>query len=183
MGRPFRKSLLHALNCEEYNPSRCSNAPVSPFFSQDSASRTIVPRLLAAGADLRRVHLVKVTLDGDEDGLVLPDDVPTLTEALAEAGYRNGILGKVGHLNPIERFAWFEQVGREVRQVTNTRVPEPSDRTSARGEMIDSFRVGFDGRLLKSTRFSIRQGPLVSFVTRRTGSPPLKANFSSATNR
>src|SRR3954471_3329351 len=34
------------------------------------------------------------------------DDVPVLTDLLRPAGYRAGILGKVEHLEPIERFSW-----------------------------------------------------------------------------
>jgi len=33
-------------------------------------------------------------------------DVPTLQEKLRDAGYMNGILGKVKHLAPIEKFCW-----------------------------------------------------------------------------
>lgn len=33
-------------------------------------------------------------------------DVPTLQESLRGAGYMNGILGKVGHLAPVEKFCW-----------------------------------------------------------------------------
>ena len=43
-------------------------------------------------------------------------DVPTLQERLHQAGYLNGILGKVEHLAPIEKFKWdmvrdFEELG------------------------------------------------------------------------
>lgn len=34
------------------------------------------------------------------------DEVPVLTDALREAGYHVGIIGKVNHLRPVERFAW-----------------------------------------------------------------------------
>jgi N-sulfoglucosamine sulfohydrolase len=34
------------------------------------------------------------------------DDVPTLQEALKAAGYHLGIMGKVGHLQPAEKFPW-----------------------------------------------------------------------------
>ncbi|GAB3261029.1 sulfatase [Arthrobacter pigmenti] len=34
------------------------------------------------------------------------DDVPVLTELLKLHGYSTGILGKVGHLQPVERFNW-----------------------------------------------------------------------------
>jgi N-sulfoglucosamine sulfohydrolase len=38
-------------------------------------------------------------------------DVPTLQEHLHAAGYMNGILGKVGHLAPVEKFPWTTNVG------------------------------------------------------------------------
>jgi N-sulfoglucosamine sulfohydrolase len=42
-------------------------------------------------------------------------DVPTLQEKLHEAGYANGILGKVGHLAPIDKFKWdFAKDGGEL---------------------------------------------------------------------
>lgn len=37
-------------------------------------------------------------------------DVPVLTDPLRAAGYRCGILGKVEHLAPVERFGWEHQV-------------------------------------------------------------------------
>lgn len=36
----------------------------------------------------------------------IAEDVPTLQEQLAAAGYLNGILGKVGHLAPQHKFCW-----------------------------------------------------------------------------
>ncbi len=36
----------------------------------------------------------------------IADDVPTLTEQLRAAGYRNGILGKEKHLQPMPRYYW-----------------------------------------------------------------------------
>lgn len=36
----------------------------------------------------------------------IADSVPTLTEVLREEGYYNGIIGKVEHCMPVERFAW-----------------------------------------------------------------------------
>lgn len=52
--------------------------------AEDSLSHTIVPRLLAAGADRNLVQGVKVTKDGDEDGLTLPDDVLALASKVKE---------------------------------------------------------------------------------------------------
>ena len=41
------------------------------------------------------------------------DDVPTLPETLGQAGYVNGILGKVEHLTPARKFPWDTAVGNE----------------------------------------------------------------------
>lgn len=41
------------------------------------------------------------------------DDVPVLTDLLHSAGYRVGILGKVDHLQPVERFHWHMRKGLE----------------------------------------------------------------------
>lgn len=36
----------------------------------------------------------------------IADDIPTLTELLHNEGYLNGIVGKVAHNAPIEKYAW-----------------------------------------------------------------------------
>ena len=46
--------------------------------AEDSPEHAIVPRLLAAGADLELVKIVHVTHAGAQDGLTLPDDVEAL---------------------------------------------------------------------------------------------------------
>lgn len=51
---------------------------------EDDLSRTIVPRLMAAGADLSKVSFVVVDVNGLESGLVLPIDTQALIKA-AEA--------------------------------------------------------------------------------------------------
>ncbi|MGI9616307.1 MAG: sulfatase family protein [Acidimicrobiales bacterium] len=43
----------------------------------------------------------------------IDDDVPVLTEALHEAGYRCGIIGKVVHIAPVERMQWDHAVDEE----------------------------------------------------------------------
>ena len=45
-------------------------------------AHAIVPRLLAAGADVSRVHIVRVTDDECEVCMTLPDDVPSLVELI-----------------------------------------------------------------------------------------------------
>jgi hypothetical protein len=48
---------------------------------EDSPSHTLVPRLKAAGADLSRVHIIKMKIgDDDGGGLSLPADIPLLAE-------------------------------------------------------------------------------------------------------
>lgn len=49
--------------------------------------------------------------NGAEGFEPINEDVPTLTETLRAAGYFNGILGKVNHLAPQDRFAWDVVVG------------------------------------------------------------------------
>lgn len=43
--------------------------------NEDSYEKTVVPRLLAAGADLRRVYRIDVELEGDPHSLMLPRDL------------------------------------------------------------------------------------------------------------
>lgn len=45
-------------------------------------------------------------LNGAEGFQPIADDVPLLTDLLRPAGYRCGILGKVEHLQPVQRFGW-----------------------------------------------------------------------------
>lgn len=55
--------------------------------TEDSWGHTIVPRLMAAGADLDRVYRVDVTTpEGVDTGLVLPHDLTALEEAVREVG-------------------------------------------------------------------------------------------------
>jgi hypothetical protein len=56
--------------------------------AEDSPSHTLVPRLLAAGANLDRVHLVRVARDGIDVGLTLPDDVGELAARVRDVGAR-----------------------------------------------------------------------------------------------
>ncbi|EEA00139.1 AAA ATPase [Burkholderia sp. H160] len=68
--------------------SRCEVGGVLIWSGEDSAADVIVPRLLAAGADLDRVHII--TGRTDDDGTILPfdpaADVPLLGERLAGIG-------------------------------------------------------------------------------------------------
>jgi putative DNA primase/helicase len=58
--------------------------------SEDHPHSVIVPRLIAAGADLDRVHIVKVSRDGLEGDISLPDDLDAV--ALEAARVRARLL-------------------------------------------------------------------------------------------
>lgn len=49
--------------------------------------------------------------NGAEGFEPIADGVPVLTDHLRAAGYRVGILGKVDHLQPVERFGWDRRAG------------------------------------------------------------------------
>lgn len=55
---------------------------------EDSASRTIKPRLMAAGADLAHVHHVRAQCGGSADLVTLPGDVERLGALAVETGAR-----------------------------------------------------------------------------------------------
>lgn len=51
--------------------------------SEDHAPSVIVPRLIAAGADLSRVHVIEVRRDGTTGDMALPDDLPEIERAVS----------------------------------------------------------------------------------------------------
>lgn len=55
---------------------------------EDDPERVLVPRLMAAGADLDRCYLLTASLDGVASQLALPDDVPRLQAWLRTSGAR-----------------------------------------------------------------------------------------------
>lgn len=67
--------------------SRCAAANVLIWSGEDDPTDTLLPRLLAMGADVRRVYFVKGTRDGDE---VLPFDPARDLVALTAAAERIG---------------------------------------------------------------------------------------------
>jgi hypothetical protein len=67
--------------------------------AEDSPAHTIVPRLTAAGADLERIHIINMRHDGFEGGLVLPDDIAELENAVNQVGAQLVIIDPiVAHL-------------------------------------------------------------------------------------
>ena len=54
--------------------------------AEDSLAATVRPRLEAVQADLQRVHFLRVrTADGEEDGIVIPDDLERITDRVRES--------------------------------------------------------------------------------------------------
>lgn len=70
------------LNGEFHNQPRA----VIVCATEDSWEHTIIPRLMAADADLKRIYRVEVTNDGLPAGLSLPIDLHDLEIAVAEVG-------------------------------------------------------------------------------------------------
>jgi hypothetical protein len=48
--------------------------------NEDALDYTVVPRLIAAGADLSRVHFLRMDLAGHEDRIILPSDCDSIAE-------------------------------------------------------------------------------------------------------
>jgi hypothetical protein len=67
----------------------CRGDPVSVIYvtAEDSWESTLVPRLMAAGADLDRIVDVELlTADGNEESLSLPEDLDELRDAIEQTG-------------------------------------------------------------------------------------------------
>jgi hypothetical protein len=56
--------------------------------AEDAIPQVVVPRLIAAGADLERVRIIQVNRDGIAGGLSLPGDIAELGRRIIEAGAR-----------------------------------------------------------------------------------------------
>ena len=69
--------------------------------AEDSLANTLVPRFTVAGADLARVHFMKIVdADGLEAGLTLPDDIAKLQHAVEHTGANLIVLDPVAaHLS------------------------------------------------------------------------------------
>lgn len=69
--------------------------------AEDALEDTVRPRLVAADADLSRIHSFDPYVDGREDMTILPDDVPLLEDAIKERGVSLVIVDPVAaHLSP-----------------------------------------------------------------------------------
>src|SRR5262249_21359365 len=71
-------------------PGEFHGSPVDVVIasSEDHPGSVIVPRLVAAGADLTRVHVVKVRREGITGDIALPEDLPAVAEKVKAVGAR-----------------------------------------------------------------------------------------------
>jgi N-sulfoglucosamine sulfohydrolase len=108
---------------------------------------TITPRLDALageGMTLHRAHVVTAVCQPSRSAIMtgklphrngaegfepIDDGITVLTDPLRAAGYRVGILGKVNHLEPVERFNWDTVKG--MSQLGMGRDPEAYGREAA----------------------------------------------------
>jgi AAA domain len=68
--------------------------------AEDSIATTLKPRLIAAGADMAKVRILKLKVGDYEDGITIPDDVHQLGEMIAETGARLVVIDPIlSHLS------------------------------------------------------------------------------------
>jgi len=84
------KSLLTCALAAQWSTGAADGAwkanPVGVLIAsaEDSPETTIVPRLMAAGADLTKVHFVQIRHDGVTGNIRLPDDVAAITARMRD---------------------------------------------------------------------------------------------------
>ena len=111
------------------------NTPRSFGGREDATPR--LDRLAAEGMTFRRAHVPAAVCQPSRSALMtglwphrngaegfepISDGIGVVTDLLKDAGYLTGILGKVEHLQPVERFGWDEIVG--FRELGMGRNPE-----------------------------------------------------------
>lgn len=97
------------------------NGDTPGAFGGPAEATPTIDRLSQQGAKFRRAHVPVAICQPSRSAMLtgrwphrngaegfgpIRDDVPVLTDLLRPAGYRVGILGKVDHLAPVERFRW-----------------------------------------------------------------------------
>ncbi len=77
--------------------------------AEDSLSTTVVPRLIAAGAELSNIHFVDVKRDGISGHILIPDDIPEIKVRMQQVNARLLIVDPlVAHL-PGSVNSWHDQ--------------------------------------------------------------------------
>ena len=108
--------------------------------AEDGAADTIIPRLLAAGADLSRVHVVSAVRnpDGSRRALNLQHDLDLLEKKIAEMGRRRLGGGRSGVVLLGEN-----RQSQEQRSPRRTRTPERDGRAHPHCDLVrDAFLEG-----------------------------------------
>lgn len=106
-------------------------------FGGRAAATPRIDRLASEGMRFTRAHVPAAVCQPSRSAMLtgrwphrngaegfepIRDAVPVLTELLEERGYISGILGKVNHLQPVERFGW--SFVRTMRELGMGRDPE-----------------------------------------------------------
>jgi putative DNA primase/helicase len=115
--------------------------------SEDHPGSVIIPRLVAAGADLDRVHIVKCRKDGFEGDIALPEDLPDVAAEVQKVGARLLIVDPlVAHL-PLHVDSYKAQHVRSVLA--------PLARLAEDNELAVAAVVHFNGALSTDVRSRI----------------------------
>jgi hypothetical protein len=77
--------------------------------AEDAVESTLVPRLIAAQADLKLVHFVTAETNGEATMLTLPDDIPTLAWEAEQVGARFLVVDPLVAFLPDKVNAWRDQ--------------------------------------------------------------------------
>jgi hypothetical protein len=104
------KSLLSILLAARLSRSELGDGGAALFLTaEDSREHTVLPRLLAAGADLQRVFFPPMARDGFERLIRLPDDIGCLSELVRQTGAKLLVVDPlVAHL-PTQVNTWQDQ--------------------------------------------------------------------------
>ena len=137
-------------------PGHFKGAPVDVVIasSEDHAQTVIKPRLAAAGADLDRVHIVKVLRDGLDGEISLPDDLPEVAGQVEKVGARLLIV------DPLISFMPLHIDGHKAQHVRSVLAP--------------LARLAEDARLAVGAVVHFNGSPSTDVRTRISGSKALR---------
>jgi RecA-family ATPase len=105
------KSLLTLKLAADLTKGRQCGAPGDALLlsAEDAREQVVLPRLIAAGADLDRVHFDHIQAHGLPRQLFLPDDVPLLLEMVEAHGVRLVVIDPLTAHLPGKVNSWRDQ--------------------------------------------------------------------------
>lgn len=128
------------------------------LYREDSVEKTVVPRLMAAGADLSKVHFLKVSfLDDDDDiGLSLPRDCDALAEVIRERGVVAVLYDPLSSLLDV-----VDTNAQKTMRAAYERIRRMHEATDSTGLGLGHTRKAIAGSLLDAFMGSSEQGNVV----------------------